>query len=150
VYPGQEAPETTRRLRDDLWKKTLSADGISGRKPYGITTRMFEIAGWKRTELNKMLQFTNVSEASFPSILRRSFVWKPKARFLDAAYLERHYPDARLDGIFPPSPALKKFVTSGPAVAAAMRFQHGFEASHSKAACEEMIEQYCELGGDRG
>ena len=96
---AQECPETNKRLREDLYKKTMSADGISGRKPYGITTRMFELVGWKRIELNRMMRFQGVTGANFMSILRRSFVWTPKARFLDADYLESHFADAAQDGI---------------------------------------------------
>ncbi len=45
VLTGQEAPETTKRMREDLFKKTMSADGIAGRKPYGITTRHPPVIG---------------------------------------------------------------------------------------------------------
>jgi hypothetical protein len=79
-------------MREDLFKKTMSGDGVAGRKPYGIMTRMLQIIGWKRIELNRLLRFSSVSESNFPSIMRRSFVWKPKARFLDADYLANHYP----------------------------------------------------------
>jgi hypothetical protein len=30
VLTGQEAPESRLKLRDDLWKKFMSADGIAG------------------------------------------------------------------------------------------------------------------------
>ena len=46
IITGQEAPESARKLHLDLYKKTMSADGIVGRKPYGYTTRMFTIVGW--------------------------------------------------------------------------------------------------------
>ena len=46
IITGQEAPESARKLHLDLYKKTMSADGITGRKPYGYTTRMFSIIGW--------------------------------------------------------------------------------------------------------
>jgi hypothetical protein len=83
ILTAQEAPETNRKLREDLYKKTLSADGIAGRKPYGIVTRMLELVGWKRMEANRLMSFSGVRESNFQSILRRSFVWKPKARFLN-------------------------------------------------------------------
>ena len=54
LVTGQEAPETTKRMRDDLFKKTMSGDGISGRKPYGMFTRMFHIIGMKRTGLSAL------------------------------------------------------------------------------------------------
>ena len=34
IMTGQEAPETSKKLHVDLNKKTVSADGIMGRKPY--------------------------------------------------------------------------------------------------------------------
>ena len=71
----------------------MSADGIASRKPYAVSTRMLCLDGWKRIEVNKMMRFSSVTELNFPSIMRRSFVWKPKARFLDGDYLRRHYPD---------------------------------------------------------
>ncbi len=83
VLTAQEAPENSRRLREDLYKKTMSADSIAGRKPYGIRTRMLEVVGWKRLEANKLIRFVGVSERNFQSIYRRSFVWKPRACFLD-------------------------------------------------------------------
>jgi hypothetical protein len=48
VMTAQEAPQTTKPLRDDLYKKMLSGDPIMARKPYGSTTRMVPIIGWKR------------------------------------------------------------------------------------------------------
>ncbi|CAL1137736.1 unnamed protein product [Cladocopium goreaui] len=36
VLTGQEAPGTNKRLREDLYKKFMGAEGISGRKPYGL------------------------------------------------------------------------------------------------------------------
>ena len=82
ILTGQEAPDGTRKLREDLFKKTMSADGIPGRKPYGLSTHMLELIGWKRLELNKMLRFAGVTEQNFNSILRRAFVWRAKAIFL--------------------------------------------------------------------
>ena len=48
ILTGQESPETSRRLREDLWKKMISADGIPGRKPYGMITRMLSLTSWTR------------------------------------------------------------------------------------------------------
>jgi len=150
IATAQEAPETNRKLREDLYKKTMSADGIAGRKPYGLVTRMLELVGWKRIEVNRMLRFSGVSESNFPSILRRSFVWKPKARFLDGAYLAEHYPEHTKDGIFPKDPNLKQQLASGPLIAAGLRSQHGFELRFTREQCREHIEKYAALGGDGG
>ena len=62
---GQEAPETSKKLHVDLYKKTISADGIMGRKPYGYSTRMFHTVGWTRLEVNRIMQFVGVKNKSF-------------------------------------------------------------------------------------
>jgi len=38
----------------NVYKKFMSAEGISGRKPYGLRTRMIERRGWKRLEANRV------------------------------------------------------------------------------------------------
>ena len=43
-------------------------------------------------------------DVNFQSILCRSFVWKPKAKFLDAKYLDAHYPNHAADGVFAEKP----------------------------------------------
>ena len=109
---------------------------------------MLCLVGWKRLEANKMLSFGGVRLGNFNSIWRRSFVWKPKSRFLDEQYLNAHYPQHEVDGVFPKNPHLKQFLTSGPTVAAGLRMQHGFENEYSRSDCEHMIEEYASLGGD--
>ena len=96
------------------------------------------------------MRFGGVTEVNFQSILRRSFVWKPKAKFLDAKYLDAHYPNHAADGVFAKKPLLKKFLSSGPASAAGIRLQHGFESLHSPTECRNCIEAYAALGGDDG
>ena len=150
ILTAQEAPETTRKMREDLYKKTMSADGIAGRRPYGYITRMIELVGWKRMEVNRFMPFKGVSEHNFPSILRRSFVWLAKARFVAACFLADHYPDSHLDGYFPKDPSLKEFLVSGPAIAASLVLQHGFEMKFGREQCLSLIENYAGLGGDAG
>lgn len=150
ILTGQEAPETDMRLREDLYKKFMSADGIAGRKPYGITTRMLNLVAWKRLETNRPLMFHGVNDTNFPSILRRSFVWIPKGRFLDASILASRYPHHEADGVFPKDPDLKVFLSSGPCIAAGLHLQHGFEAKNDRLRCRTLIEQYAALGGDGG
>lgn len=74
VITGQEAPESDKKLHLDLFKKTMSADGIARRKPYGYSTRMFSVVGWKRLEVNRMLVFAGITKANFTSVLRMSLV----------------------------------------------------------------------------
>lgn len=150
ILTAQEAPETARRIREDLYKKTMSADGIAGRRPYGYVTRMIELVGWKRMEVNRLMHFKGVSEHNFPSILRRSFIWRPHARFVCRQFLEENYQDSEKDGYFPKDPTLKDFLVSGPAIASSLQLQHAFEHRHSREDCLHMIESYCNLGGDQG
>ena len=111
---------------------------------------MLEIIGWKRIEVNRLMRFGGVTEVNFQSILRRSFVWKPKAKFLDAKYLDAHYHNHAADGVFAKKPLLNKNLNSGPASAAGIRLQHGFETLHSPIECRNCIEAYAALGGDDG
>ena len=140
ILTAQEKPENSRRMREDLFKKTMSADGIAGRRPYGLQTRMIEFVGWKRYEVNSMIRFANVCERNFPSANRRGFVWHPKARFIDEAIIAGPYPDANRDGYFKKDEELKAFLKSPPCVAAALRLQHAFEISHGPHDCRQMIE----------
>ena len=53
---SQEKPTGTRSsVREDLLKKFATGEGISGRMPYAILTKQFEIVGWKRMEMNKLI-----------------------------------------------------------------------------------------------
>eukprot|EP00435_Cladocopium_sp_Y103_P038419 s1353_g10.t1 len=150
ILTGQETPGTNRKLREDLFKKFASGDGIAGRKPYGFRTRMIRCIGWKRLEANKLLKFAGVSNKEFNTILRRAFVWKCKARFEDPDALAKTYQDIDKDGIFPKDPDLGEFLISGPAIAAALQLQHAFEMKHDKEDCRNLIEQYVVWGGDQG
>ena len=61
IYTGQEKPTNTRNgMRQDLVKKCATGEGIAGRMPYGILTKLFHILGWKRLEMNKRLVFSVV------------------------------------------------------------------------------------------
>ena len=111
---------------------------------------MLELVGLKIIEMNRLMRFRGVTEKNFPSILRRSLVWKPKARFADPEFLARHYPDHERDGIFKKDPTLKHKLQSGPYIAAGLRLQHGFESKTSKQQCIDNLEKYAALGGDGG
>ena len=146
IITGQEAPESSKKLHTDLYKKTMSADGIMGRKPYGYTTRMFHVVGWKRLELNRMMAFMGVNLGNFHSIFRRGFIWKGKARFIHSKFLS-NYSDHEKDGIFAADPSLNKFLATSQASIAGLRMQWAFERMHSRDVCYQLIEDYCN-GGD--
>ncbi|CAE7406374.1 ABCB1, partial [Symbiodinium pilosum] len=114
ILTAQEKPETGRKMREDLFKKACSADGVAGRPPYGMTTRMIELVCWLRYE----------------------------ARFIDSQIIASCYPDANMDGYFAKNDELKDFLKSGPCIAAALLLQHAFEAQHSRQECRQLIEDY--------
>ena len=142
ILTAQEKPETNRKMREDLFKKACSADGIAGRPPYGMSTRMIELVCWLRYEVNSMFTLSGVTEGNFQSAYRRAFVWEPKARFIDPNVIAAVYPDAFMDGYFRKNEELKDFLRSPPCVAAALRLQHAFEVKHSREECRQLIEEY--------
>lgn len=125
ILTGQETPGTNRKLKEDLFKKFASADGIAGRKPYGFKTRMISCKGWKRLEANRMFSLTGVTPRDFNAILRRSLVWQVKSRFQDPRVISSAYADIHVDGVFPKDPDLGEFLVSGPAIAAALQVHLG-------------------------
>ena len=147
VITGQEAPESAKKLHLDLFKKTMSGDGIAGRKPYGYTTKMFQLIGWKRLEVNRMLRFAGVTPSNFNSVFRRGFFWQAKARFHPPHVIATLHPDHELDGHFEADPTLKQFLSSAPSAAAGLRIQHAFESGTSRQECMDLIENYVS-GGD--
>jgi hypothetical protein len=149
-FTGQEKPEAGRKtFKIDLFNKFATAEGIHGRLPYSILTKIFELIGWKRLEMNKMFRFEGVTEAGFNAILRRSLLIKIVARFFDAKYLAKCFPNHEDYGIFPRDPTLKAFLTSDVGIAAGMQVQFAFESSHGEESCRTLIQDYLQ-GGDNG
>lgn len=71
IYTGQEKPTGGKgKVREDLIKKFATGEGISGRMPYAILTKLIRIIGWKRMEVNKLIRFEDVVEENFESIMR--------------------------------------------------------------------------------
>lgn len=97
-----------------------------------------------------MFTIEGVNQKNFNSIMRRSLVWRCKARFEDPHVIDAAYPDISKDGVFRKDPDLEAFLTSGPAVAAALQMQHAFEMEYSKEECVRMIEEFVTWGGDFG
>ena len=81
ITTGQEAVEgSARAMREDVHKKHASADPVAARLPYGIVTKMVQLVGWKRMEMNRLIRFQGVTETSFHCILRRAWACKLKGR----------------------------------------------------------------------
>ena len=145
----QEAVENASKgMRQDLYKKLGSADAIAARLPYAIITRMIEIHGWTRFELNRLLRFLRVTEETFPSIFRRSWCCALHGSFLSEDAVAR-IPDAELKGVFVRDPTLKEFLKSGPCVATTWRILHGFRKRHTNVSARALIEDYAN-GADGG
>ena len=69
IFTCQERPEGAKGFREDLFKKVITGEGIAGRLPYAMATRMFRLWGWKRFELNRMLKFTDVTPGGIPVVI---------------------------------------------------------------------------------
>lgn len=55
VVTGQESVQGSRRpMREDIYKKHISADKVPERLPFAIHTALVELRGWKRFELNSV------------------------------------------------------------------------------------------------
>ena len=65
VVTGQEAEDGRQGLKQDLYKKHISADPVPGRLPYSIVTRLIELVGWKRFETNRVMRFSGITEEIF-------------------------------------------------------------------------------------
>ena len=100
-------------LREDLLKKFATAEGISGRLPYGLITKMIAIIGWKRLECNKLFRFNDIEEENFESVVRRCAVVQIHARFYDQLVLERQCPGHEQYGIFARDPEAKEVKVEG-------------------------------------
>ena len=55
VVTGQESAQGSRKgMREDVYKKHMSADKLPERMPYAIETHLVELRGWKRFEFNAL------------------------------------------------------------------------------------------------
>ena len=150
VFSGQERPQgTKRKLLVHLWKKFLSGEGLRGRLPYAILTRMIRLTGWVRMEVNSVLPFGTLGEDEFESIMRRSCVIKVFARFFDKQYLDKHLEDHQSMGIFARRLELSVKFQSSAYAAAWNRTQHCFEERHGEQDCQDIIANFTRNGGDR-
>lgn len=151
ITTGQESPETENRMREDVYKRHITADPVSCRPPYAILTRMITLKGWKRYEMNDTLRFQGTSESSFESVFRRSLVILHKARFVSPATMQAMFPqgDGAAHGYFVKDPSLRDFLASPRAGRALIAMLLGFAAQTSTAECQAILDDWAE-GGDGG
>ena len=151
VMTAQEKPEgMNKSFREDLFKKMATADGIFGRLPYAVLTKVITLIGWKRMELNKLITFAGVPETAFDAIFRRSLLVRIRSKFLDQEWISNFLPDSEKYGVFPRQPDLREFMQSGPAGLAANILQCQFESQNDKAASRRALDDYTLRGGDHG
>ncbi|CAK0887523.1 unnamed protein product [Prorocentrum cordatum] len=98
-----------------------------------------------REDLFKKLASADGIFGRLPSLLIKIF-----ARLVDAEYIRRALLDAEKYGIFPRALDLKPFMQSGPAIAAGLQRQLGFERKNGEAASRSLIDDYCLRGGGNG
>ena len=151
IYTGQERPQGTRHgFRQDLLKKFASGEGISARMPYGIVTKLLKVIGWKRIELNSVMEFEGCTEQNFESILRRFAIIKIEAKFVDRGVSNLRQEDIESAGVYERDPDLEEFYQSPVTAAAGLLIQHGFERDHNVKDCQQILINYTRRGGDRG
>ena len=140
-----------KNMREDLYKKMQSADPVAVRLPYAILTKLVELTGLKRYEMNNLMTFSGVTEGSFDSIMRRSCVVPFKGRFTTARKIaslggEKH---CAACGIFQRDPSLKEFLKTADACRYTLKMLQAFAEKHSLSECEQIIEEYVD-GLDEG
>ena len=150
VFSGQERPAGAKAIRDDLVKKFATAEGLSGRLPYGRLTQLLRIVGWKRIELNRIFHFEEITEQNIESILRRFAVIKIHAKFYEKQYLDKHLADHEQYGIFAREKDAKAFLTSSQGVVAGLRIHQVFAEENSLQQLDDKIIKFTRCGGDNG
>ena len=74
IVTAQESVEgSSKSVRQDFYKKHMSADHVPARLPNGIFTKLVELVGWKLFEMNSLIKFAGVTNGNFDSIFRRGF-----------------------------------------------------------------------------
>ncbi|CAK0846382.1 unnamed protein product [Prorocentrum cordatum] len=134
----------------DSLKKFATAEGVSGRLPHPILTKMFRIVGCTRLEVNKFLVFDDITEQNVESLMRRLAAVKIQARLFDRVHVEKNFGDAAAAGIFARDPDAKEFLMSSVGVAAGHRVQFAFEDDNGAEARRDIIVRHARCGGDRG
>ncbi|CAE7525164.1 unnamed protein product [Symbiodinium natans] len=151
VVTGQETVQGSRKsMREDIYKKHISADKVPERLPYAIDTALVELRGWKRFEMNAYPRFVGVTEENLPSIFRRTAVCRYKATFVEPSKILAREEAAAERGIFARDPTLKDALRDNPACVVTLRSVCNYARQNSAAACRETLENYAVHGGDGG
>ena len=145
VVTAQEAVEGCgHAMREDLYKKHMSADPIACRLPYAIVTKMVELIGWKRFELNKLVKFVGCDETNWWSIMRRSLVVQFNGRFVNAQRIAKlgGAAAAASYGVFLMDNNLKTFLQGSAAAACLFKLVRGAMAKVSSDDMQQFLDDY--------
>ena len=69
-------------------------------------------------EVNRLIEFSNVNEHNFPSVLRRTLVFRIESRFVEGNFLETKLREGPKCGVFARDPSLRDFLVGGSVIAA--------------------------------
>jgi hypothetical protein len=69
-------------------------------------------------EVNRLIEFSNVNEHNFPSVLRRTLVFRIESRFVEGNFLETKLKEGPKCGVFARDPSLRDFLVGGSVIAA--------------------------------
>ena len=145
VVTAQEAVEGCgHAMREDLYKKHMSADPIACRLPYAIVTKMVELIGWKRFELNELMKFVGCDETNWWSIMRRSLVIHFQGRFVNSMKINQLGGPAAAAkfGVFLMDNDLKSFLQSEPAAACLFKLVRGCMSDVSSSDMQQILDDY--------
>ena len=106
-------------------------------------------------EVNRLIEFSNVNEHNFPSVLRRTLVFRIESRFVEGAYLDTKLKEGPKCGVFARDPSLREFLVGG-SVNVAWALLHGIAAarrsdlvSNSKRLAAETVDRPANHTPDR-
>ena len=90
VLIGQERPEgMSNKFREDLFNKFATGDGIFGRLPYQVLTKVINLVGWKRMETNKLPTIDGATEGNYNSLYRKWCHIQHAGELFDAKYIKK-------------------------------------------------------------
>ena len=148
---GQERPEgMPNKFREYLFKKSATGDGIFGRLPYQVLTKVINLVGWKRMETNRLPTFDGVTEGSYNSLYRRWCHIQHAGKFFDKKYITKNMEEGKTWGYFEKRHDLKYFMQAKPATLAELISQWKFMRQNSMQDCHDKIDNYAFRGGDCG
>ena len=89
-------------------------------------------------EVNRLIEFTNVNEHNFPSVLRRTLVFRIESRFVEGNYLDTKLKEGPKCGVFARDPSLRDFLAQG-SIHIACAMQHDTSVSEHPRPASSLV-----------